>query len=242
MTLIKESAVLYKEKFFVICLLAITILFPFDFLITFAANYVNLPLQVFVVPLWPILVKIFFSVVAYFVMQLPFISMALQYFQTGQLQVSRVYGDTLTYGFPVYVVSILCAVLIAFGSILFLLPGLVFLIWFLGVPYAAVIDDMRWWRGLKQSFRFGNSRFFQLIGFLIVFMLVDFGISYAISFGVIYFFNSLAVLNLFLMIINALLLPFFSFMMTYQYLDWIGYEPVNDPAIDLSHSGIHTTR
>ena len=218
-----------KKKFLVICLLAVTVIIPFDFLLMFAANYVNMPLQVFSVPIWPVLVKIFFSIVAYSIMQLPFISMALQYFQSGQLQISRVYGDTLTYGFPVYLISIVCAALIALGSLLFLIPGMILLIWLLGVPYAAVIDDMRWWRGLKQSFHFGNARFFQLVGFLVVFILIDFGISYAVSFGIIYFFKSLAVLNLSLMVLNALLLPVFSFIVTHHYLEWIGYEPANNP-------------
>ncbi len=243
MSVLKEAVALYRKKFLVICLVAVTVVIPFNFLITFAVNYVNLPLQVFVVPLWPTLVKISFSIVAYYIMQLPFISMAFQYFQSEQLKVSRVYGDTLTYGFPVYVISILCAILVAFGSLIFLLPGLVLLIWFLGVPYAAVIDDMRWLRGLKQSFRFGNARFFQLIGFLVVFALIDFGISYAISFGVIYFFKSLAILNLSLMVINALLLPLFAFILTHQYLDWIGYDPENDPAdFWMDQSLMQTTR
>lgn len=229
MTALKESIVLYKKKFLVICLLSVTITIPFYFLMLFANRFVNLPLQVFVVPLWPTLVDIFFSIVAFCIMQLPFISVALQYFQTSQLRISKVYVDTLIYGFPIYIISIFCGVFVAMGSLFFLIPGLLFLIWFLGIPYAAVIDDMKWWRGLKQSFRFGNAHFFQLIGILGVFLLIDFGINYAVSLGVIYFVNSVAVLNLLLIITNVLMLPVFTFILTHLYLDWIGYDPVNIP-------------
>lgn len=232
MSVIRESMDLYKSKFLTILLIGLTITIPTLFLYTFVVNYTTFPLRVFFIPIWPDMVKLFFTMIVFPFIQIPFVSMALQYARIGDVKVSRVYGDILKYGFSIYVISILSSVLITIGSLLLLIPGLVLMIFFMGIPFVAVVDDMTGWRGVKQSFAFAKTHFIQLMGWLLLFVLFDFVLSFILSFIAIYTANSFLVVNLSLTLGTILTLPVFVFGITFQYLDWIGDNPVNDPAED----------
>jgi hypothetical protein len=229
----RECLDLYKSNLGKIFLISITVVFPAVFLYAFVVNYLTFPLDVFFIPVLPHIINLFFTVICFMFIQIPFANMALQYARTGEVKTSKVYGDLLRYGFSIYVVSILFAFLITLGSMLFLLPGLILLILFQSVVVTAVVDDKTGWQGVKQSFAFGKAHFFKLLGWMLLFVLGDFIVSFILSFIAIATTNLTLIANLALAISTALTLSLFVFAVTYQYLDWIQDEPVNDPAEDV---------
>lgn len=222
MTPVKDALQLFKEKFLLILLTILLFVVPIQLLYTLVVNYATLPFQLFHIPLWSTMIQAFFMFVVLFIIQLPFISMALQYARNEDVRLGQTVIDALKHMFPVYVLSLFIALLIVTGSLLFVIPGFVLLILFFGISYTAVIDDQTWFSGIKQSWAFGKAYFFKLSGLLFVFGIIDVLISLPVLFIVYLFTGLYIVFNLALIITNGLVFSVLFFIVTFYYLDWPG--------------------
>lgn len=93
---------------------------------SFAVQYTSLPFNILSIPLWPNLIHLFFMLICYTFIQIPYISMAIQWDEDDEITLRRAYGDTLKHMFPVYIYSLVYAISVMAGMFLLLIPGLVF--------------------------------------------------------------------------------------------------------------------
>jgi len=72
------------------------------------------------------------------------------------------YVATAKYIIPTALISILVSIIIFFGSILFLIPGLIFLVWYYFANYAIIFEDQKGLVTLKTSKNLIVGRWFQM--------------------------------------------------------------------------------
>jgi len=72
------------------------------------------------------------------------------------------YIKTAHYIVPMFLLSLLVAVIVAVGSILFLIPGIIFAIWYYFVNYIVVFEDQKNLSSLKTSKQLVVGRWFSM--------------------------------------------------------------------------------
>lgn len=212
---------MYKLNIKNIILLSFTIVIPLQLLFTFFTNLVALPFSIFEIRLWETMVQLFFTVITFSLIQLPFAILFQLDIQDEEYKVGNIYGLSLQKGFMIYVLSILSAVIIFAGTILFIVPGIILMIFLIAIPQATVIENKTWWKAVKRSMKFAKQNFTKLFMLILIFMLFDFLVSYVSYFLALFTSNSFIVLNVFIMVGNAIILPFFIFTISNLYHDWI---------------------
>lgn len=218
--MIKNAFNLYRYHFWRIVFIGLIIVLPVQFLFSFFVNYTSFPFQTFGLPIWTNLIQIFFLLMSLCLIQLPYISISIQDNRFDEVSLKKVLGDTITYMFPVYLISIIYALLAVVGTILFVVPGIVAIILFIGLSQAAIIEDQTGFKGMKRAFLFGKNRFMAVFGLVFAFAIVDFfisGFGYTVAAQVT---NSILMANITLMVLNMFVLPLFIFMMTSLYIQW----------------------
>ena len=181
-----------------------------------------MPFYYFQIPLWPSVFQSVFMLMAVFIMLIPLISLVIQYTRTGKVKAGKLYLDLLKNAFFIYLVSIPFSILTTVGLLLFIIPGIILLVFFMGIPFVKVIEDESFKVVLKKSISFGKENFISLCGLLLLFAAIDFIGTYLFSFLAIVFSGQMAVTNWTMMVVNMFLLPLFVFSIAKQYLDWNG--------------------
>lgn len=233
MEIIRESLEIYKNNFTKILLITLFFTVPIGLLYTFLMHYVEEPLAVFLVPVWPTLIKIFFGVLTFSLVQIPFIALVLNDSRSGMVSFRRIWSPLLEHGYSIYFLSVVAALFISLGSLLFIIPGIIFLVFTLGIAQAALIDKMVWFKGIKQSFLFAKQHFFRLMLLLVVFAIIDFLVSYTISFGFMLLSNSFFILNLILIFFSGLIMPLFIIIISLLYMDWTDFDYMNTEELSI---------
>lgn len=219
---IKEAGALYKKNFWRILLVGITIILPVQIIYTILVNYVSLPFILFNIPLWPTIFQSVFMLISVFVLLIPLISIVVQDMRANEVKVGQLYLDTLKYAFFVYMISIPVSILTTVGLLLLIIPGLVLLVLFIGIPFAKVIEDDKLKATLKKSIAFGKENFLHICSLLLLFAVADFIGTYLFSLMAIVTTGLMAITNWAIMIFNMLLLPLFVFALGKQYMIWNG--------------------
>lgn len=220
MSILKKAFELYRGNFKGILLIGGTLIVPIQVIFTFLTNYLAFPFQYFGVPLWPQIIQVIFMLIAVFVMQPAFVSMVVQDDKFDEVKLGKTYGDAFRYMFPVYVVGIVYALCVAAGFILLFLPGFFLLVWLSAIPCVAVMDDLKWWKGIKRAARFGKENFFKICGVMLFFAFLD-ALASAAAYTIAYFLTTLVLaIHIALMAVNILLMPLFIFAFSYLYNNW----------------------
>jgi len=154
----------YRKNFGTILLICLTFVFPLQLIFFFVINYFNLLFSLFFIPQLGQLFGFFFLTIGLCVAQIPFIKMAAQFSLEGEVRRSDCFQSLFENIFPVYVMSVLYSLLVLIGSLLLIVPGLLFLIWFATIPHVAVLENRRWWKGFKRAFAIGKEHFFKILG------------------------------------------------------------------------------
>ncbi len=92
----KYAISLYKSSFRYLVLVGLTIVLPILFIYTLLVNYITLPFQLFNIPLWSTFFKIYFSAIAFALIQIPYISIFVQDLRHGN---AISFGKDLLEGF-----------------------------------------------------------------------------------------------------------------------------------------------
>ncbi|MBP2241754.1 magnesium-transporting ATPase (P-type) [Cytobacillus eiseniae] len=219
---VKDAFGLYKRNILRVLLIGITIFLPIQILYTILVNYISMPFYYFNIPLWPSFFQSVFMLMSVFIMLIPIISMAAQDIKMKKVKTGKLYIDTVKYAFFVYLISIPVSIFTSIGFLLLIVPGIILLIFLLGIPFVKVIEDESFKMVIKKSVLFGKENFLVICGFLLLFAAVDFVVTYALSFLAIVFTGQMAITNWVIMVFNMLFLPLFIFTMTKQYLNWNG--------------------
>lgn len=157
---VKDAFGIYRQYFSRILLVGITVGLPVTLAFSFAVQYTSLPFNILNIPLWPNLIHLFFMLICYTFIQIPYISIATQWDEEDEITLRRAYGDTLKYMFSVYIYSLVYAISVMAGMFLLLIPGLIFLR--LPVPYAVIVENEGWRKGVKHAFAFSKEDFWKI--------------------------------------------------------------------------------
>lgn len=155
-------------------------------------------------------------------MLIPFVSLVIQDTRNNKVKTGNLYLDMLRYSFFVYMISIPISIFTTVGFLLLIIPGLVFLVFSMGIPLVKMGEDASLKSVIKKSISFGKENFMYLCGFLLLFAAIDFIGTYLFSYLAIVLTGQMAVTNWALMILNMFLFPLFVFVLAKQYLEWSG--------------------
>ncbi|MCM3719801.1 hypothetical protein [Fictibacillus phosphorivorans] len=216
-----NSFKVYKDNFKKILILGISIILPIQLLFTFATNLVALPFAIFGFSLWETMVQVFFTVITFFLIQLPFTNLFELDFKDEEYKLKDIYIKTLQRGYMVYILSLLSAVLIIAGLLFFILPGVLLMILLIAIPQAIVLENKLWWNSVKRSMKFAKQNFWKLLGVILLFTVMDLVVSFIAYFLTALTSNLFIVLNSFIIVGNAIILPYFIFMLSTLYKNWI---------------------
>ena len=219
---IKGSLKFYKANLLLVLLIGLTIILPIQIIYTIVVNYISMPLFYFNIPIWPNIFQSVFMLMSLFIMLIPFVSFVVQDTRANTIKIGKIYGDTIKHAFFVYVFSIPFAIITTAGLFLLIVPGILCLVFFMGVPFVKVIEDVPFLTVIKRSYAFGKDNFLMLCGLLLLFAAIDFIGSYIFSFITIILTGQMAMMNWMLMILNTFLFPLFVFTVSKIYLDWNG--------------------
>lgn len=227
LALIKDAFHLYKRNFLRVLLIGITVIIPIQVIYTIVVNYVSLPFIFFNLPLWPMVFQSIFMLMSIFMIVIPLVSIVYQDVRENKVKTSKLYIDMLRHAFFVYIVSIPISILTTAGFLLLIIPGLVLLIFSLGIPLIKMTEDASVKTVFKKSISFGKENFMSICGLLLLFAAVDFIVTYLFSYFAIVLTGQMAVTNWVLMLLNTFLLPLFVFALTKQYFEWNGETNMN---------------
>ncbi|MBT2691249.1 hypothetical protein J7I93_24240 [Bacillus sp. ISL-47] len=219
---IKEGSELYKKYFLRVILIGFTIILPIQAIYTLAINFIAMPFEVFNLSLWTSIFQSIFMLMSLFIILIPMISLASQGTRTNTVKTGQIYGDTIKYAFFAYLISIPFSVVTTIGLLLLIIPGIILLVLFIGIPFVKVIEDETVPMVIKRSVSFGKENFIVLFGMLLLFAAADFLGSYLFSYLAIIISGQMAALNWAMMIFNMFLLPLFVFSVAKLYFSWNG--------------------
>lgn len=219
---LKEAFKLYKNNFLRVLLIGVTVLLPIQLIYTILINYVAMPFQYFNLPLWTSIFQSIFMLISIFVMFIPLISMAAQDTRSGSVKTGKLYGDLVKYAFFSYLISIPVSILITAGFLVLIVPGVILLVFLMGIPFVKVIDDEGPKAVIKKSIAFGKENFLAICGVLLSFAVFDMVGSYIVTFAASVLNGQMALANWLLMILNIFVLPLFVFTVAKAYLAWNG--------------------
>ncbi|OYD06142.1 hypothetical protein [Paludifilum halophilum] len=222
MTELKEALRYYKEHILRILLIGFTIVLPVQFVLIVAANYFYLTYGLMDLLFLADLINGIFTLMAVSLISVPYIQMAKSSFLDEGVTVGKIFDSLMRYMFPVYVISILYAFGVAFGMFLFIIPGILFAVWFYAFPYAAVLEDETWFKGLKRAWEFGKSHFASLFLLLVISGLIEWLIRMISMLTTNLLTESYLIIVLVNTLTSILYLPVIYFIVTIKYLNWIG--------------------
>ncbi|PRX39847.1 hypothetical protein CLV97_1195 [Planifilum fimeticola] len=217
----QEAWITYRKNFGTVLFICLSFVLPLQLVLYFVINYFNLLFSLAYLPQFGQLTGFFFLTVGLCIAQIPFIKMAAQYSLNGEVKRSDCFQSLFENIFPVYVMSVLYSLLVVLGSLLFIIPGLLFLVWLATIPYVAVLENQRWWKGFKRAFAIGRKHFFKILGVIFLMWLVELVIQGVIVYCVLQFTSSFLSVSIAMMLGNMLFLPYFTFVFTNYTLDWV---------------------
>jgi hypothetical protein len=219
---IKEGSELYKKYFLRVILIGLTIILPIQAIYTIAINFIAMPFEVFNLSLWTSIFQSVFMLMSLYIILLPMISLASQDTRNHTVKTGKIYGDTIKYAFFAYLISIPFSIVTTIGLLLLIIPGVILLVLFMGIPFVKVIEDETVTIVVKRSISFGKDNFIAMLGMLLLFAAADFLGTYLFSYLAIIILGQMAAVNWAMMIFNTFLLPLFVFSVAKLYLSWNG--------------------
>ncbi|MGD6879539.1 MULTISPECIES: hypothetical protein [Bacillus] len=216
---LKKSINLYTLYTKEVVLIGLLFVFPIQLVFTFYINYITAPFQYFGIPLWTSLLQLLFILILFPFIQIPYISLIKYDMLEDEVSMKKIIGDIFKNGFHVYILGIITAILSLIGFLLFIVPGIVLMIFFLCVPQTAVLNNAKWGSAMKKSIHLGWKKFLSLTLLVLFFILVDSIISGATFFLSAGLTNSFFIINALLIFINCFIIPVFIFSISYIYIN-----------------------
>ncbi|RDI37947.1 hypothetical protein [Falsibacillus pallidus] len=216
----RNSWRIYTGKFEGVALLSLTILLPLLLIDWYLLNIVYAFVFNAFTSALADFYYVFLTFIFFVVSQIPFIQFVKLYEQEGEIRYKNIFYVFITNAFSLFVYGICLSLLTSIGVMLFIIPGLVVLLFLFASPYEAILENRSVWKSTKTSIIFAKKKFFPLL-FLIFFVsLVELIIGW-ISMYLIYSITpSLLAQVLFQMLLNLLVFPFLAIWVTYFYMEW----------------------
>jgi hypothetical protein len=216
----KDAFQLYTGKFEGVFLLSLTIVLPLLIINWLISNVVYFFVFNDFTSALADFYYIFLTFLIYMVAQIPFIQLVKTYSETGEYRLKNIYYVFITTTFSVFLFSIVYSFLITIGSLLFIIPGLIMMVFFFAAPHEAILENKSVWKSLQTASTFAKKKFLPLLMIILSISLVEIIIGW-ISMYVIYSITtSLLAQILIQMFLNLIIFPFLSIWVTYYFISW----------------------
>lgn len=152
--------------------------------------------------------------------QVPFIQFVNQYEKESEIKYKKIYYIFITNAFSLFIFGICLSLLTSIGTILFILPGLIVLVFLFGAPYEAILENKAIWKSIKPSTNFAKKRFFSLLFVIIIVSLTELIIGWISMYLIYSITTSLLAQIMVQMLLNLLIVPLLVIWVTYFYKEW----------------------
>lgn len=92
------------------------------------------------------------------------------------------FKDARTFFLPMLFVAVLSSVVIIGGFILFIIPGVIFMIWYSLMYFTLILEHKRGWDAMKSSKAYVQGRWWSVFGRVLAIMVVLMALSFILEF------------------------------------------------------------
>lgn len=220
MSLLKQAISIYTENFERILLLAFTILLPFLLFHGAISNYVFYLVADTPAQFYGDFSNLYLMMIFYLFVQIPFIQLTKSDQEGEEAVVKKSYISFLKYSSSVFLFGVVFITSVLLGMVLFIIPGIIILLFFYFTPYVAVYNERSVWKSMKTAFQVAKKNVMKLICLLLVIALIE-GVLSSLLMQVVSLFS----LNYFVilfpqLLLNMMLLPLFVIFTSLCYDKW----------------------
>lgn len=163
---------------------------------------------------------IFLTLSVLTIAQVPFIEMVKSYAEEGEYKYRHIYYVFITTAFSIFLFAIAVSLAATVGTMFFIAPGLILLVFFFMAPYEAILSGKTIWKSIKPSFAFAKKKFFPLLFIILMISMVEIIIGWIGMYLIYSVTASLLAQITVQMLLNLVLFPFLSIWVAYYYLSW----------------------
>ncbi|MED1865897.1 hypothetical protein P4V41_20825 [Fictibacillus nanhaiensis] len=226
MSPIKEGFRFYTKNVEYLLLLSITIVLPLLILHFYLMNYIYLTTSaIFNDTTFADLVNGFFTLLFLIVGQLPFIKFVQSDLEGEEKRVKSAYLSFLKHSFSLYLFGIVYCVLVLLGFTLFIIPGLILMVFLFLTPYISVLDDKPARKSWKSAMKLAKKNFFKLGGIIALVSIVEMIIGLIALYGVSLITNNFGAATVSQILLNVIMLPLLAIMVTFCVIKWRDHLP-----------------
>jgi hypothetical protein len=203
----REGFRIYVQNIGPLLLLALTIVLPVLLLHTIYVNYIYAVTVSFASTYIGEFVNSFLVIMLLVFIQIPFIQYINADIEGEENKLKKAYAALFKYGFSVYVFGVVYAFLSIIGLAVFIIPGIIILVFFFLTPYLSVIRQESAWKTFRMAFTYGKKNFLSLFTIILLTSMGEFLISVISLYGVAQITTNYLAVLLSQIILNMLLLP-----------------------------------
>ncbi|MDW2879575.1 MULTISPECIES: hypothetical protein [Bacillaceae] len=223
----KEAVHFYVTNIGALLLFAVSILLP---LLVFHALIMN-----YVYAVTPVinnttpgadLLYGFLTLVLLTIAQIPFIKYVYDEEEGQDNPIRNAYKTLALLGFSIFVFALLYGILTIAGTLLFIIPGILIMIFLFLVPYLSVLEGKPVRKVWKASFKMGKKHFLALLFIVGGIGLLEMVITF-FSQTLVFSITSSYAAHLFSqMLLNMIIFPFMVILVTFYVMKWRAVEQV----------------
>lgn len=217
---LKQSFTLYFEQFKKIAIIGLLFTLPIQLVYTFFINIATAPYQYFGLPFWTAVIQVFTILILFPIIQIPYVSIVKENERDEDITYKRMAKDFFETSPTIYLAAIGCALLSAFGFMLFIIPGIILVIISVALPQVAVLRRLKGKSLWKALFTFGKNRFLPILLTVCLYIVLDYIISGTFFFLSVGLTSSFFIINFIILLTTTLIVPLFIFHLTYLYVEW----------------------
>jgi hypothetical protein len=203
----KEGFKIYVQNIGPLLLLSLTIVLPVLLLHTIYVNYIYAITVSFAYTYIGDFVNSFLVIVLLVLIQVPFIQFVHADIEGEEDKLKKAYVALFKYGFSVYVFGVVYAFLSMIGLALFIIPGVLLLVFFFLTPYLTVLRQESAWKTFRVAFTYGKKNFMSLFIIILLTSMSEFLISILSLYGVALITDNYFAVLFSQILLNMLLLP-----------------------------------
>lgn len=210
----KEGFKIYVQNIGPLLLLSLSIVLPVLLLHTIYVNYIYAITVDFASTYIGDFVNSFLVIILVVVIQLPFIQYVNSDIEGEENKLRKAYVALFKYGFSVYVFGIVYSFLSILGLALFIIPGVILLVFFFLTPYLSILRQESARKTFKLALSYGKKNFLSLFAIILLTSMGEFFISILSLYGVALITANYLAILFSQVLMNMLLLPLIVCMIT----------------------------
>ncbi|QFT87769.1 hypothetical protein FIU87_03805 [Bacillus sp. THAF10] len=220
MNTIKHSLGIYTQYFDKFLVFAFTIMLPLMLLQTFFVNYIYSTTNMEGSMLVGDFANAFMSLLVLTIIQVPYIKFVLLEEEGEEHLVRRSFHTFLNHAALYFLFGAVFTLMVIVGSALFVLPGIILLVFFYYVPYVWTKSGFGWKKGFSRSAKLAKKHFFAILFLLLLIGIVDTALSGAVTMLATNFTESYFGVLLSKLIIASVVYPLGVIILTLKFNGW----------------------